>query len=291
MSLRGTDLNLLVILQAILAEGSISRAALRLNLTQPAVSQALARARDLFGDPLLVRNGAGMSPTPRAVALAPDLTLALAGVARLFAPAGFDPASARREFTLSASDMGELLVLPSLVAQVLDKAPGCSVTIRSVEAQPPGEAVDLAVIGGKVPEGAFDSHALYDESFVLLAHPAHPLLKGALTPARFAAQPQALVVPRGSGHSGPVDASLADLGLARRIVLRLTSFASLSQVLATSDLVAAVPSRFAALPEVQAKCASRPLPFASPQVTLRLVWHRRYQADPGHRWLRGLLGA
>lgn len=291
MSLRGTDLNLLVILQAILTEGSVSRAAARLNLTQPAASQALSRARALFGDPLLVRDGAAMRPTPRAEALRGELTAALDGVAQLFAPPGFDPATARRAFVIAASDMGELLVLPPLIRRVLAEAPGCTLTIRSVEAQPPDAAIDLAVIGGAAPEGPFEGLELYEESFVLLCRPDHPLLQGALTPERLAAQPHALVTPRGAGTAGPVDAALARLGLTRRIVLRLTSFASLPPLLAGSDLVAAVPARFAARPEVQALCRSHPLPFDSPRVPLRLVWHSRFAADPGHRWLRGLLGA
>jgi DNA-binding transcriptional LysR family regulator len=293
MTIRAQHLQLLVVLHALLEEQSVTRAALRLNLTQPAVSQALARARKLFEDPLFQRVGTRMVPTPRARALAEEIGGWMEATRAILDPAGFDPASEQREFLISSNDFAELHLLPPVVAAVRREAPNVTISLRSVESSPLSGRdvregrVDLVVAGIEPPAG-FVERALYDEHFVLLARHGHPALRRPLSPAAFAAIPQALVSPQGIGNRGPIDNVLAGLGLARTIALSVTRFTSLAALVARTDLIAAVPSRFAQRPEIRAICASTDLPFPPPRFTMRLAWHQHFESDAGHRWLREL---
>lgn len=293
MNLRAVDLNLLTVLHVLLAEESVTRAAVRLNLTQPATSAALARLRGLFGDPLLLRRGPRLTPTSRAVALKPALEALLQGAERLLSPPVFDPARADHAVTLTASDLAEMILLPPVLAGLAQEAPRLRLIVRSSEALPADSdealrgGVDLTFAGIDLPAGHYLGCDLYEEHFVLLARHRHPALRGDLSPDGFAALPQAIVSPRGRGSEGPVDGALARLGLKRHVAVTVTRFISLPAILAASDLVAAVPARFAARSEVQAVAGSRPLPFPSPRFTMRLAWHRLQEADVRHRWLRG----
>jgi DNA-binding transcriptional LysR family regulator len=297
MNLRSLDLNLLVILDALLREGGVTAAAMRLNLTQPAVSIALNRARQLFGDPLLVRSGAGMRPTPLAEALAPRLADALAEVAALFAGRVFDPATAKRDFLLVTSDLAELLVLPGLVGRLRVAAPAVDLTFRSVESVPVASTearegrLDLTIGGMPAPAAPFRNAVLFKDDFVILARADHPVFARDLTAEGFADLPQALVSPQGRGSIGPIDRALAGLGLSRRIALSLTRFAALPAILSDSDLVACVPRALAALPTFAGPVRARPLPFPSPGYALRMIWHQRHDADPAHQWLRSMVQA
>ncbi|MGL4237098.1 LysR family transcriptional regulator [Tabrizicola sp.] len=293
MNLRSLDLNLLVILDVLLREGGVTGAAARLNLTQPAVSIALRRAREVFGDPLLVRSGAGMRPTPVAEALAPRLALALAEVSALFAERVFDPATASRDFVLATSDLAELLVLPGLVPQIAATAPGVNLMFRSVDSVPLSSSdaregrIHLTIGGMPAPGAPFSDTTLFEDDFVVLARPGHPAFARPPSVETFAALPQALVSPQGRRPGGPIDTALAGYGLSRRIALSLTRFAALPAVLAQSDLVACVPRALIALPAFAGPAQAHPLPFASPRYALRMIWHRRYETDPAHVWLLG----
>jgi DNA-binding transcriptional LysR family regulator len=293
MTVRAQHLHLLVVLHALLVEQSVTRAARRLNLTQPAVSQALARARRLFEDPLFQRAGTQMIPTPRARALADELEGWMQATRAILDPANFDPATEQREFVIGSNDLTELLLLPPVIAAIRREAPNISLALRSVESAPvtgrevrEGQ-VDL-ILAGIAPPAGFVERPLYEEHFVLLARRGHPILRGRLTPAAFAATPQALVSPQGIGNRGPIDDVLAGFGLARRIALSVTRFASLPALLAQSDLIAAVPSRLALRAETLAVCGATDLPFATPRFTMRLAWHHRFETDTAHRWLREL---
>lgn len=293
MNLRPQQLHLLVVLHALLVERSVTRAARRLNLTQPAVSQALARARRLFDDPLFLRTGTQMVPTSRALSLSDEIESWMHATQAILGPDEFDPATEYREFQIGSNDLSELLLLPPMVAAIRREAPNVTLSLRSVENAPlTGREVregrvDLILAGIAPPDG-FVERALYEDHFVLLARRGHPALNGRLTPAAFAAMPQALVSPQGSGNRGPIDDALADLGLARTISLSTTRFASLPALLSQSDLIAAVPSRFARCPAALAVCGSRKLPFATPSFTMRLAWHLRFETDIAHHWLREL---
>jgi DNA-binding transcriptional LysR family regulator len=289
MKTRNFDLNLLVVLQTVLAEGSVTRAAERLNLTQPAVSQALQRAREVFGDPLLMREGGQMIATQRARDIVLRMPEVFAAVESLLAPCDFDPASAKTTFVVAANDYSELLVLPPLISTISAQSPGSRMIVRSVEGLVIDHTIDFALYGLPPPEGPFHARALYDEHFVMIARPDHPAMTGPLTAETFAALPQALVSPSGQGVVGLVDATLRAFGLTRHIALSITRFTTLPQILATTDLIASVPSRFAERPEVKAMCAIRALPFESPQFTMRMVWHQARDNDPAGRWLRSQL--
>lgn len=292
MNMRRHDLNLLVILEAVLREGSISAAARRLNLTQPAVSQGLGRARAMFGDPLMVRSGRGLRPTRRGAELRAELATLLAHVGTLIEGPGFDPARAQRSFTIATSDLGELIVLPAALGRLARAAPACRFDILPPRHDFGDDIPDLLLMGAAPPEGSWLARDLFEDRFVMLAAKAHPALSGTLTAEDFAALPQALVSPRGDGAWGPVDAALSEKGLRRHVGLTLTRFASLPAILVESGLVAAVPAVYAALPAVSSVCAVRTLPFEVPPFTMRLVWHRTRDAEPAQKWLReGILSA
>ncbi len=294
MSIRPAELQILVVLDAILAEGSVTRAAKRLNLTQPAVSQTLARARALFEDPLFVRTNGRMAPTARAAALSGKLESWMEATRGLFQPLEFNPATQKRDFALASNDFAECALLPPVVSAMRRMAPHVTLALRSVESAPlMGDEVREGrihlIISGIAPPPGFIEEALYEEHFVLLARHGHPALTKRLTAAAFAAMDHALVSPQGVGLRGPVDDALKTLGLARRVMLSVSKFASLPRLLAGSDIVAAVPSRFAETPEASAFCGSAALPFPPPKFTMRLSWHPRFDADPAHAWFRNLV--
>lgn len=288
MNLRNFDLNLLVILEMVLTETSITRAAKRLNLSQPAVSQAMARARDVFGDEMLVRDGASATLTPFARRLLPQLKDFCARAEGLLSPTGFDPASAQIDFSICANDVSELLILPPLISVVARLAPGCRLIVRAPEPHLINAEIDLSIFGAPVPQGPFLTRELFEEHFVIIARPDHPEMNDALTPERFAALPQALVSPTGQGLVGPIDAKLEELGLSRRVALSVSRFTTLPEIIGSTDLIAAVPSRFARWSEVKRLCGVWPLPFESPRFAMRMVWHRVHDSDPAHQWLRSL---
>lgn len=286
MNLRRHDLNLLVILEAVLREGSISAAARRLNLTQPAVSQALSRARAMFDDPLMVRSGRGLKPTLRGLELRSELGDLLGRVGALIEGPGFDPGRARRSFTIATGDLGEAIVLPAALGRLTSAAPGCRFDIRPPRHDFGEDIPDLILMGAAPPEGPWHAHDLFEDRFVHVAAKGHPSLNGHLTAKAFAALPQALVSPRGEGDWGPVDTALAAMRLRRNVRLTITRFAGLPAILAESGLVAAIPARYATLQSVRALCDVRPLPIEVPPFTIRMVWHRTRDADPAQQWFR-----
>ncbi len=293
MIVRAAQLQILMVLDAMLTEGSVTGAARRLNLTQPAVSQTLARARTLLKDPLFVRTNGRMVATARARALAAKLERWMETTRDILEPPDFDPATQRRDFIVGSNDFSELALLPPLVAAVRQQAPYVTLSLRSVESTPiMGDdvregRVDLIILGIDPPPG-FIEQALYEEHFVLLARHGHPALRKGLTAAEFAAMGHALVSPQGIGLKGPIDEALAGLGLARQVSLSVSRFASLPPLLANSDLIAAVPSRFARLPETRAACGTAELPFPAPKFVMRMAWHKRFASDPAHLWFRDL---
>ena len=288
MNLRSFDLNLLVILEAVLAELSVTRAAKRLNLSQPAVSQAMARARDVFGDDLIVRDGTQMMLTPLARRLVPQLKEFCSKAEALMAPMLFEPKSASLDYSVCANDLTELIILPPVISEVARLAPGCRIIVKAPEPFLINASIDLAIIGAPVPEGPFVTRVLYEEHFVIIARPDHPVMQAGMSAEDFAGLSHALVSPTGQGMVGPVDIALERLGLSRRIALSVSRFTTLPQIISSSDLVASVPARFAARAEVQRLCNVWDMPFESPRFTMKMVWHQRHDADPAHQWLRGL---
>lgn len=288
------DLNQLRALDALLTERSVTGAARRLGLTQPAMSHALSRLRETLGDPLLVRSGRGMALTPRAEALAPRLRLALRGLEdAVRAELPFDPASARRSFRVAAADYAELVLLPALIPRLEREAPGVDLWMRRpVDELEALVDSDTDLVVGLLRPGeqaaGIKHRALFRERFVVILRADHPLASGPLTLEAYAAAKHAFIAPRG-GPGGVVDDALAKVGLSRRVALAIPHFLVAPYVVAGSDLVLTLAERVARafaqhLPLV---IVEPPLPL--PEFTMSLMWHERMDADLGHIWLRNLL--
>lgn len=289
------DLNLLTALDALLAEGSVARAAERLQLSESAMSRTLARLREATGDPLLVRAGRAMVPTPHAQALR-ERVHALAQEARaVLRPAGadWDLRSLQRSFALRANDAFVEAFAPALVARAALEAPGVQLRF----APKPDKAVaplreglidlDIGVLGDTGPE--MRVQALYRDHFVAVLREGHPLLAaGALTPQAYADGGHVVTSRRGRS-AGPVDEALAARGLSRRIVAVVPSFRAALSIAAASDLLALVPASFFARLGTGAPLCGQPLPVETPPITVSQMWHPRVERYPAHRWLRGLL--
>jgi len=293
VSLAGIDLNLLVVLDALLAERHVTRAAKRVGLTQSAASHALARLRGVLDDPLLVRGPGGqLVATERAAAIAPRLRRALddLGIA-LRGEAGFTPATARRTFRIATTDHGELALLPQLVALLAREAPNVDVW-----AVPPLEDPSDALAAGEIdaavgvwrdrpwPAGIY-MKPMFQETFRCVVRRGHPAAKQRLTLDRFCELAHLLIAPRGRGL-GLIDEELAKVGRSRRIAMAVPHFLIAPHVVAASDLVVTLASRVADVFAAPFKLAMLPSPVALAPFTTQLVWHERTHHDAGHRWLR-----
>jgi DNA-binding transcriptional LysR family regulator len=296
-----TDLNLLTALDALLAEGSVAGAARRLGLSASAMSRTLARLRAATGDPLLVRAGRGMAPTPHATALRErvrDLAQDAQAVLRP-AVASLDLAELKRSFTIRSNESFVEIFSPRLVAAVTAVAPKVRLQFapkpdKDVRALREGMVdIEIGVLGESGPEVRLQ--ALFRDHFVGVVRDGHPLVeKGKITPERYAAFGHVVASRRGLA-SGPVDEALAALGLTRTVVAVVPSFRAALAVASVSDLVALVTSSFfSATQGHQAKSSpavirSFPLPVRTETITVSQMWHPRLDADPAHRWLRGLV--
>jgi DNA-binding transcriptional LysR family regulator len=286
------DLNLLRVLDALLATRSVTAAAERLGLSQSATSHALARLRDALGDALLVRGRGGLVPTARAEAMRVGLADALAAMQRAVArPDPFVPATARRTFRIASADYTEFLLLPPLMRQLADLAPHVDLVMRNVAGELIGEltrgdcdmGLGPAVSSNDRP--GIRSRALFDDTFVCVVRRDHPALGRRWTAERFAGLAHAFIAPRGQ-PGGVVDDALAKLGLARRVALMVPDFLAAPFVIAQTDLVLTLPERVA-----RAFAASLPLvivppPLEVPGFSMMLLWHDRVHEEPAQRWLR-----
>lgn len=287
------DFNLLVTLDAVLAEGSVAGAARRLRLSPSAMSRALGRLRETTGDPLLVRAGRGLVPTPRALELRERVAqLVLEAEAVLRPAATPDLRKLHQTFTLRTSDGFVENFGPALLARVGAAAPG--VRLRFVQKPDSSDGgllrdgtVDLetGVVGNALgPE--VRAQALFRDRFIGVVRVGHPLGQGEVTPARFAAGRHIHISRRGL-DTGPMDEALEALGLARDIATLVGGFATALALARASDLIASVPERHTG--NLRSGMHSFPLPVPVPEFTVSLLWHPRMHADPAHRWLRGVV--
>ncbi len=295
------DLNLLPALDALLAEGSVAGAARRLGQSASAMSRTLARLRAATGDPLLVRAGRGMAPTPRADELR-DRARELAHEARAVlrpALAGLDLAVLERSFTIRANEGFLEAFAARLFASVTAAAPRVRLRFApkpDKDVRPLREGLvdlEIGVVGETGPEVRLQ--ALYRDRFVGVVRYGHPLVAdGEVTPARYSECGHVVTSRRARAH-GPVDEVLAALGLARNIVVVVPSFPAAFAIARASDLAALAPmSFFRATQQRRAGPAagelqSFPLPVTTPEITVSQLWHPRMDADPAHRWLRGVV--
>ncbi|UTH74678.1 LysR family transcriptional regulator [Chromobacterium sp. IIBBL 290-4] len=286
------DLNLLIVLDALLAEGSVARAARRLRLSPSAMSRALARLRQTTGDPLLVRAGRGLTPTPRAQALREQVgPLLRAALAALGPPPALDLAALQRTFTLRATDGFAENFGPRLIARLHAEAPGARLRFvlkldKDSEPLRKGEVdLETGVIGHTAgPE--LRARALFRDRFVGVVRPSHPLAEGEVTAESFAAGRHILVARREQGESR-VDRALTLLGLQRDIAVTVSGFSAALALARADELIAVVPSRHTGY--LLDGLVSFPLPLDVPEITVSMLWHPRMDADPAHQWLRNTL--
>jgi DNA-binding transcriptional LysR family regulator len=296
MDISRIDLNLLVAFDALFAERSVTRAARRIGLSQPAMSGALGRLRELLGDPLFVRSSGGMLPTPRAQALGVVVSRALGELnAALSEEAGFEPASSTRRFTLAVNEQAMAAVLPALVARLRALAPGVTLkVVPLLDHQPPREIAAGEMDGaiGLLREVPADhrKRLLFREGLVSLVRADHPGPRDAIPLADYLAAPHMLISPQGKDR-GSVDVVLDAMGHRRSIVVLVPNLAAAAAILRRSDLVLTVGARLAGSLAADPGLSIRQMPVEIPPYEISLAWHERSQQDPAHEWLRGLLYA
>ncbi len=291
--LRRIDLNLLVILDALLGEQHVTRAAERLHLSQPAVSHALARLRDLLGDPLLVRAGSGLVPTARALELVAPLAEALAQVQSLLAPNTFDPASARRTFRLAMSDYGAAIILPGLIRTLRAEAPGIDLQISHASREGMVEGLlngDIDLAAGVLPElpGELCSTPLFEERYVCLLDRQSLPAEGVLDLPTYLSRPHVLLEMRGSG-TPEIERTLTALRERRRVAISLPHWSVAPQFISGTDLILTVASR--TLKDVDDdSLIVVPPPFEIAPFTFVSAWHKRRGGDQALNWLNRRIG-
>jgi DNA-binding transcriptional LysR family regulator len=291
MNVHDLDLNLLRVFDSVLHERGVTAAAARLGLTQPAVSNALARLRAQFGDPLFVRTAGGMDATPFARQLAEPVRQALALLESALAHGpGFDPASSTRAFRFYMSDLGQIEFLPPLIERVRREAPGVRLEAAGLEPDDlagalAAGALDLAV--GFLPElrAPVRRTALFRDPYMCLMRADHPIKS--LTRKTFLNASHVLVSYRGGHHV--IEEVFERAGIAQRIALRVPHFTVVPMVLERTDLILTLPARVARVYEKRGSFKALPPPLAIPPADVGVHWHERFEADPGNRWLRGLV--
>lgn len=285
------DLNLLLVLDALLRERNVTRAAKRLGRTQPTVSGALARLREALDDPLFVRTGAGMTPTNRAAELGEAVARALAEIRGAFERAGdFDPKSSSRRFAIEVSEEAGAIVVPGLLRAVREAAPSVRVAALRFEGHEasPGLRngdVDLSIgiVRGVAPP--FEHADAPLGPFVLVGRRDHPLLAKRPSLAAYTKASHVLVSPRGRAVGG-VDLALRERGLARHDVTIVPSLGTALMTIAQTDALLATSEAVARAIASWADVTIAPMPFSMPDLALNVVWHSRVTRDPGHAWLR-----
>jgi DNA-binding transcriptional LysR family regulator len=308
LNFRTLDLNLLRVLDVVLTERSLTRAARQLAMTQPAVSNAIKRLRDALQDDLVQRSGFGVEPTPRALALWPAVRQALQNLEQTLAPSDFDPASSETSFILAMADATAAELMPGLVETIEREAPGISIRVLPLTTRDPRRLLadgqlDLAV--GHFPAvladitaqaqagqtlgdigGGFAHDRLYAGQYVCVMRKGHPLARRrSLSLDAFCAAHHLLVSFSGRAF-GFVDEALAGLSRQRRIVLTVNQFFTAGRVVARSDLLTVLPKHFVRVANTAGDLLVRDLPFDVPLVHVDSLWHRRSTEQHAHRWLR-----
>ncbi|MEV0320156.1 LysR family transcriptional regulator [Streptomyces sp. NPDC050658] len=287
---RGLDLNLLLALDVLLDEESVSGAARRLHLSEPAMSRTLGRIRKALGDPVLVRAGRRMVPTPHALAVRAEVSAVVERARALFAaPGQVDLRTVSRTLTVVGHDAFAAAYGPALFARAAAEAPGIRIRFLGeshVDAPVLREGIadlEVGVIDTVAPEVRIER--LHDDRMLGVVRPEHPLLQGELTPERFAAADHLTVSRRGRLH-GPLDAALAELGLERRVVGGVSTFPASLFILLRTDLVGLSTGWTRPLTDTLG-LTTFTIPLPLPPLPLALAWHPRHDADPAHEWLRG----
>jgi DNA-binding transcriptional LysR family regulator len=294
VELADIDLNQLVLFQHLMVERRVSRVAEKLGLTQPAVSNTLAKLRRQFGDELFVRTPAGMMPTPFAEQLAEPIGYALGMIhSGLNQRSRFEPASVKRSMTIGMTDIGEIVFLPALVERLRRDAPGVSLatvrtTATTLRDDMEAGKVDLAI--GPLPQlkAGFFQRRLFRQRYVCLFRKGHALDRKRLSLADFKAAEHLIIVSAGTGH-GKVDDLIRRAGIERHVRLTIPHFVSVGPLLRRTDMVATVTERLAESLAEPFDLTFRPHPVELPAVAINVFWHAKVHRSPAHQWLRGVV--
>jgi DNA-binding transcriptional LysR family regulator len=289
VDLSAVDLNLLKLFEALVRERSVTQAGLRLGLSQPAASRALARLRKMLGDRLMVRGKLGLDLTPRGEMLAGPVSKLLEDARRLVAPAVFDPASATGRITIATHDHLALLVIAGLVERFDRLAPALSLHI----AQPAGDKLrlveegtaDLALGLFEAIPGSLHRRNLYTDSFACVVRSGHPIVEAGLSLERYVRLRHVAVTISGVGMS-KIDVAISAQGLARHVALKVPHFLAGAMLVADSDMILTLPSRLAhrLAEKIPIKVLDLPLQVSS--LSPAMIWHERFHSDPAHIWVR-----
>lgn len=291
-NLQKLDLNLLLTLDALLAEHNVTRAAQRLNLSQPSVSVQLAKLRDIFADPLLLAGSRGMQPTTKADALREPLHNALEALEQVISPnTPFDPARANLIWRIAAADYGEQAIILTMLPSLRSQAPYSQLAI--LELSPPHiskqlEQGEVDLVFHTCEESALHlrRRMLFSEHYVLVSRKNHSHLKATPTLEQFSQLKHVIVSPDGGGFYGATDRALAEVELTRQVVLSVPHFLFVLKVLEHTDLVAMLPSRLVQN-HPNLRVFEPPVKVAG--FEMAMLWHERSQLDPAHKWLRELI--
>ncbi len=302
MNFRTLDLNLLKVFDRVMSEGSLTRAATELAMTQPAASHALKRLHAAVGEPLFVRSAFGMKPTPRAEALWPQVREALASLRQAFDPGEFDPRRDSVVFRLSMADATAAILAPPLLAAIVAERSRAQVRVQPLTTRDPRrllqqDEADLAIghfpdavvaLQSEGPASALRHARLYDTRYVCVMRRGHPLAAVPLTLDTYCAADHLLVSFSGRPH-GLVDQALATLGQQRRVVLTVNQFFTAGRVVTQSDLLTVLPLSFLPATGYAADLEVREMPFNLAPVAVQMLWPLRLDSAPAHRWLRRLV--
>jgi DNA-binding transcriptional LysR family regulator len=291
MNLKDVDLNLLVVFNELHKHGRVSAAAESLGISQPGVSNALARLRKLLGDELFLRTSRGMVPTPYAERLAQPIADALAALhGTLNARVAFDPARSERAFVIGVNDVGETYFLPRLMRALDQVAPGVTIrTVRttSIDVRDEMERGRMDLAMGFLPglKGGFFQRRLFRQPYVCIFRQDHPLARSGVSARQFRAAEHVAIVSEGTGH-GVVDEVIARAGIRRRLRLTVPHFMAVGPVLQATDMIAVVPQRFADCACGPFGLASAPCPVKIPESVINVFWHARNHREAANQWLR-----
>jgi DNA-binding transcriptional LysR family regulator len=288
---RNLDLNLLTVFDAIVAEGNLTRAAQRLRMSQPAMSNALARLRSALDDPLFTRTARGMTPTPRAKLIAAPVRQALDLIRNAVSPStSFDYRSSDRRFVMAVEDYGEAVIVPRFMDWLSQAAPRLQLEVRPIagsalsEAQLQGEA-DLGVSYFRVRSPEFRDRLLMEESLVSMVRLDHPTIGDTLSLEQYLGLSHVILMPRTA--EGPIiDRVLRKAGLKRRVALQVPHFLSMPLIVKGTDFVCTLPRRMANVYAEHFRLRVLKTPVDCPAIPIYLVWHQSLEAETGQSWLR-----
>lgn len=295
MNINSSDLNLLSVFYALARDKSTTKAAQSLGLSQPAVSHALNRLREMFKDPLFVRASRGLVPTKKALELAEPIERLLKDAESILnEKVSFDPKTEVREFRISTTDYFEIVALPHILKRLSKEAPGIRIVSSATQGhlqkqQFESGTIDLSIAGffGELPEGYFQQTVFRDD-FVCVGRKGNPHLKGTLTPSKYGEARHILISPQGDMKSRSA-AALKKLKYEQKFQAGVASFISPAWMIAESDLLLTCPRKLAEAYTRYLPLEMSKLPFSLDGISVVQVWHARHHKDPAHTWLRALI--